>query len=156
VPLGRWSLFELRDEVLTTGLVDDVSTTTLWRWPYASAERVFWVVDNGSPHRGRASVDRLEGRWRNLRLIHLPVHASWLNQIETYFSIVQRKVLTPTTSWTLPKSNIVCWPSSTAMSRPPLPSTGAIKADLDRLLRRLTEHQRLGRLDENDWLAAAA
>ena len=37
--------------------------------------------------------------WRagtpNLRLIHLPNHSSWLNQIEIYFSIVQRKVLTP-------------------------------------------------------------
>src|SRR6266496_2769504 len=32
VPLGRWSLAELRTEVLATGLVDDVSTTTLWRW----------------------------------------------------------------------------------------------------------------------------
>ena len=28
-------------------------------------------------------------------MIHLPVHASWLNQIEIYFSVVQRKVLTP-------------------------------------------------------------
>ena|GEM_PF-2289180 len=32
VPLGRWSLAELRTQVLATGLVDDVSTTTLWRW----------------------------------------------------------------------------------------------------------------------------
>jgi transposase len=63
--------------------------------PYASAERVFWVVDNGSSHRGKAAVERLEGKYTNLRLIHLPVHASWLNQIEIYFSIVQRKVLTP-------------------------------------------------------------
>jgi len=63
--------------------------------PYASARRVFWIVDNGSSHRGQASIDRLEGRWRNLKLIHTPVHASWLNQIEIYFSIVQRKVLTP-------------------------------------------------------------
>jgi transposase len=219
VPLGRWSLAELRTELLATGLVGDVSTTTLWRWlaedpikpwqhrswvfprdpdfatkagvvldlydrvfqgqelepdayvvsadektsiqarcrchptlppdqarimrieheyerrgalaylaawdvhqarlfgrcepatgvkpfgrlvaqvmtvePYASAKRVFWVVDNGSSHRGHASVERLEGRWRNLRLVHLPIHASWLNQIEIYFSVVQRKVLTP-------------------------------------------------------------
>jgi DDE superfamily endonuclease len=63
--------------------------------PYASARRVFWIVDNGSSHRGRASVERLEGAWPNLRLIHLPIHASWLNQVEIYFSIVQRKVLTP-------------------------------------------------------------
>lgn len=63
--------------------------------PYASAERVFWIVDNGSSHRGQASVDRLESTFSNLVLIHLPVHASWLNQIEIYFSIVQRELLTP-------------------------------------------------------------
>jgi hypothetical protein len=63
--------------------------------PYRSARRVFWVVDNGSSHRGSASISRLEGEYDNLRLIHLPLHASWLNQIEIYFSILQRKVLTP-------------------------------------------------------------
>ncbi len=63
--------------------------------PYASARRVFWIVDNGSSHRGRKSVERLERRWPNLVLVHLPLHASWLNQIEIYFSIVQRKVLEP-------------------------------------------------------------
>lgn len=63
--------------------------------PYASARRVFWVVDNGSDHRGQKSIDRLQGRWRNLILVHLPVHASWLNQVEIYHSIVQRKVLDP-------------------------------------------------------------
>jgi len=63
--------------------------------PYASAKRVFWIVDNGSSHRGQCSVDRLQGEWPSLQLIHLPVHASWLNQIEIYFSIVQRKVVTP-------------------------------------------------------------
>lgn len=31
----------------------------------------------------------------NLIVVHTPVHASWLNQVESYFSIVQRKVLTP-------------------------------------------------------------
>jgi hypothetical protein len=219
VPLGRWSLAELRQEVITTGLVDQVSVSTLWRWltedalkpwrhrswifprdpdfaakaavvldlyarrfqgrrlepgefvisadektsiqarcrchptrapgvaramrveheyerggalaylaawdvhqarlfgrceasigiapfgrlveqvmtvePYVSARRVFWVVDNGSSHRGQAWIDRLEGAWENLTLVHLPVHASWLNQIEIYFSIVQPRVLTP-------------------------------------------------------------
>lgn len=63
--------------------------------PYCSAERVFWIVDNGSSHRGQASVDRLQGRWHNLVLVHTPVHASWLNQVEIYFSVLQRKVLTP-------------------------------------------------------------
>jgi hypothetical protein len=63
--------------------------------PYASARRVFWIVDNGSSHRGQASVDRLQRRWPSLILVHLPIHASWLNQIEIYFSIVQRKLLKP-------------------------------------------------------------
>jgi transposase len=63
--------------------------------PYVSAKRVFWIVDNGSSHRGQASIDRLEGAWPTLRLIHLPVHASWLDQCEIYFSIVQRKVVKP-------------------------------------------------------------
>jgi DDE superfamily endonuclease len=63
--------------------------------PYSKARRVFVIVDNGSAHRGQASIRRLQGRYRNLILIHTPVHASWLNQAEIYFSVAQRKVLTP-------------------------------------------------------------
>lgn len=63
--------------------------------PYASARRVFWIVDNGSDHRGKKSIKRLQGRWPNLILVHLPVHASWLNQVEIYHSIIQRKLLDP-------------------------------------------------------------
>jgi transposase len=63
--------------------------------PYRSARRVFWIVDNGSSHRGQGACERLRKKWPNLILVHTPVHASWLNQIEIYFSILQRKVLTP-------------------------------------------------------------
>jgi len=63
--------------------------------PYCEARRVFWIVDNGSSHRGEPSVIRLQKRHPRLVLVHGPVHASWLNQIEIYLSIVQRKVLTP-------------------------------------------------------------
>jgi hypothetical protein len=63
--------------------------------PYKSAHRVFWIMDNASAHRGQKAADRLRSQWPNLILVHTPVHASWLNQIEIYFSIVQRKVLTP-------------------------------------------------------------
>lgn len=72
-------------------LVADVMT----KEPYASARRVFWVVDNGTSHRGDKAARRLADRWPNLILVHLPIHASWLNQVEIYFSILQRKVLTP-------------------------------------------------------------
>ncbi len=63
--------------------------------PYRSARRVFWVVDNSSSHRGEASRQRLVKRHRRAVLVHTPVHASWLNQVEVYFARVQRKVLTP-------------------------------------------------------------
>lgn len=63
--------------------------------PYSSAQRVFLVVDNGSAHRGKRSVDRLQGAWPNLIVVHTPIHASWLNQAEIYFSVVQRKALQP-------------------------------------------------------------
>ncbi len=74
---------------------DQLVAQVMGQEPYRSARRVFLIVDNGSSHRGQASIDRLEGRWSNLRLIHLPIHASWLNQIEIYFSIIQRKLLQP-------------------------------------------------------------
>jgi hypothetical protein len=63
--------------------------------PYRSAERLFWVVDNGSSHRGAKAAVRLRELDGRITLVHTPVHASWLNQVEIYFSIIQRKVLTP-------------------------------------------------------------
>lgn len=63
--------------------------------PYHSAPRVFWIMDNGTSHRGERSDVRLIDKWKNIVPVHTPIHASWLNQIEVYFSIVQRKVLTP-------------------------------------------------------------
>ncbi len=265
VPLGRWSLPELRAELLATGLVAEVSTTTLWRWlaadaikpwqhhawifprdpafggkaarvldlyqrvfdgqplgpdqyvlsadektsiqarcrchptlppakarimrveheydrggalaylaawdvhharlfgrlepttgiepfgrlvaqvmgsePYASAERVFWVVDNGSSHRGQASIDRLQGQWPTLRLVHLPVHASWLNQIEVYFSIVQRKVVTPNdfTDLAEVQQRLLAFQHRYQQTAVPF-DWRYTKADLNRLLDRLAAH----------------
>jgi transposase len=269
VPLGRWSLSELREELLATGLVDDVSTTTLWRWlaedalqpwrhhpwifprdpnfaakagrvldlyarvfqgrelgadeyvisadektsiqarcrchpalppgaarvmrveheyerggalaylaawdvhqarlfgrcepttgiepfgrlvaqvmttePYAFAERVFWVVDNGSSHRGQASIERLEGRWHNLRLVHLPVHASWLNQVEIYFSVIQRKILTPNDFLDLAEleHRLLGFQGRYQQTAAPF-DWRYTRADLDRLLQRLDHHEHLG------------
>ena len=72
-------------------LVDQVMV----RPGYREAPHVFWIVDNGSSHRGEASVRRMRKAYPNAILVHTPVHASWLNQVEIYFSMVQRKVLTP-------------------------------------------------------------
>src|SRR6266545_1724419 len=81
----------------TTGIApfDGLVQQVMSQEPYRQAKRVFWIVDNGSSHRGKAACQRLQQRYSNLVLVHLPVHASWLNQVEIYFSVVQRKVLTP-------------------------------------------------------------
>ncbi len=75
----------------TDRLVGDVMAQE----PYKSAHRVFWIMDNCSSHRGQKAAQRFKTKWPNTVLIHTPVHASWLNQIEIYFSILQRKALTP-------------------------------------------------------------
>jgi hypothetical protein len=56
---------------------------------------MFWAVDNGSSHRSWTAAKRLSDAFPNAVMVHLPIHASWLNQIEIYFSVVQRKLLTP-------------------------------------------------------------
>jgi hypothetical protein len=65
------------------------------REPYRSARRVFWIADGGSSHRGNPAAVRLHSWYRNAVLVNTPVQASWLNQIEVYFSIVQLKALMP-------------------------------------------------------------
>jgi hypothetical protein len=75
--------------------VDRLVSEVMSQEPYKSARRVFWIMDNCSAHRGQKAADRFRAQWPNAILIHTPTHASWLNQVEIYFSIVQRKVLTP-------------------------------------------------------------
>jgi hypothetical protein len=81
----------------TTGIepFDRLVEQVMSEEPYRSARRVFWIVDNASSHRGEKACRRLRANWPSIVLVHTPVHASWLNQIEIYFSIVQRKVFTP-------------------------------------------------------------
>ena len=74
-----------------TALVDQVMQAE----PYASARRVFWVAGSGASHKNWAAAARLSDAYPNAQMVHLPVHASWLNQVEIYFSVLQRKLLTP-------------------------------------------------------------
>jgi hypothetical protein len=46
-------------------------------------------------HNGQRSIEQMTAAYLNVRLVHLPVHASRLNQIEIVFSIIQRKVVKP-------------------------------------------------------------
>ncbi len=81
----------------TTGIAPfgELVAQVMTREPYASARRVFWVVDNGCSHAGKTSIARMRAAWPTATLVHLPVHASWLNQIEVVFSVIQRKVIKP-------------------------------------------------------------
>ncbi|MGH9207463.1 MAG: IS630 family transposase, partial [Acidimicrobiales bacterium] len=81
----------------TTGIVPFMALMDqiMSQEPYKTASRVFVVVDNGSDHRGKKAVRRLADRYPNCIMIHTPVHASWLNQIEVFFSIIQKKVVSP-------------------------------------------------------------
>jgi hypothetical protein len=81
----------------TTGIAPfmDLIGQVMNRPEYKHAPRVFVIVDNGSDHRGQAAAARLRDAYPNAIMIHTPVHASWLNQVEIVFSVIQKKVLTP-------------------------------------------------------------
>ena len=81
----------------TTGIAPfmDLIGQVMSRPEYKDAPRVFVIVDNGSDHRGQPAITRLAAAHPNAIMIHTPVHASWLNQIEIVFSVIQKKVLTP-------------------------------------------------------------
>jgi hypothetical protein len=104
--------------------------------------RVFWVVDNGSSHRGDASVKRLSQAYPNALLVHTPVNASWLNQVEVYFSLLQRKVLTPNDSANLPELELRIKLYEELTNRDPRPFDWKFtKYDLFDLLQRLARRE---------------
>src|SRR5215467_12881729 len=81
----------------TTGIVPfmDLAGQVMEQPEYKNAPRVFVIVDNGSDHRGKAAIDRLRRAHPNAIMIHTPVHASWLNQVEIFFSVIQKKAVSP-------------------------------------------------------------
>lgn len=111
---------------------------------YAKAYRVFWVVDNGSSHRGKAAIARMKAAYSKAILVHLPVHASWLNQVEVYFSLLKRKVLTPNDCKDLHdlELRIKLYEELTSSQRKPF-NWKFTKHDLLRLLFRLEVRQNL-------------
>jgi hypothetical protein len=108
--------------------------------PYRSARRVFWVIDNGSSHRGQASVRRLTEAHPTLVPVHLPIHASWLNQVEIYFSVLQRKVLTPADAASLDElaARIIAFQADYELLAEPF-EWKFTRADLSRLIGRLAQ-----------------
>ena len=120
-----------------TALIDQVMSAE----PYASARRVFWVVDNGASHRNWAAAARLQDAYPNAQMVHLPVHASWLNQVEVYFSVIQRKLLTPDDFEDLESlaAQILAFEQHYNTTARPF-DWKFTRADLNRLLTRLRRH----------------
>jgi transposase len=117
--------------------------------PYASAPRVFVIVDNGSDHRGKKATRRLRDAYPNAIMIHTPVHASWLNQVEIVFSIVQKKVLTPNDFPSTAQLAATLLAFIDRYNQTPRPFNWKFTAaDLTRLLQRISTHQKPANLPE--------
>ena len=109
---------------------------------YKDAPRVFVIVDNGSDHRGQAAVRRLHDAWPNAIMIHTPVHASWLNQAEIFFSITQKKVISPNDFASLDElaSTLLAFVDRYNQTARPF-NWKFTAADLARLLDRISAHE---------------
>jgi len=111
--------------------------------PYCSAKRLFLIMDNGSSHRGEASRKRLQKIDSRIIPVHTPVHASWLNQVEIYFSIIQRKVLTPNDFPDLDSVRLRLALYEELSNRHPKPFAWKFdRAQLAALLIRITAHEK--------------
>jgi hypothetical protein len=142
----------------TTGIAPftDLADQVMTQEPYASAKRVFWVVDNGSSHRGQAAIDRLTARYPNAVMVHTPVHASWLNQVEIFFSIVQRKVVTPNDFTNLDQVQDRLTDFEKRYNQTARPFKWKFTpADLEDLLARIERHIQKERTNEHDHQPAA-
>ena len=122
---------------------EDLAAHVMTAEPYASAKRVFWVVDNGSSHNGARSIDRMQTTWPTATLVHLPIHASWLNQVEIYFSVLQRKLLTPDDFEGLDElaAQILAFEKHYNATARPF-GWKFTRADLNQLLARIRQHDR--------------
>jgi transposase len=128
----------------TTGIVPfmDLVGQVMARPEYRDAPRVFIVVDNGSDHRGKKAIDRLRKAHPNAVMIHTPVHASWLNQVEIFFSVIQKKVVSPNDFPSLEKlsENLLAFIDRYNRTAGPF-SWKYTADDLADLLRRISEHE---------------
>ena len=128
----------------TTGIIPfmDLAGEVMARPEYKNAPRVFVIVDNGSDHRGKKAAARLRSAHPNAIMIHTPVHASWLNQVEIFFSIIQKKVISPNNFPSLEKLSQTLLAFVERYNRTAGPFGWKYTADdLRALIRRISEHE---------------
>ena len=141
----------------TTGIAPfmDLAGQVMARPEYKNAPRVFVIVDNGSDHRGQAAIDRLRKAHPNAIMIHTPVHASWLNQIEIFFSIIQKKVVSPNDFASLEQLSGTLLAFVTRYNQTAKPFNWKFTAaDLTDLLRRISEHEQTAATHKTDLATA--
>ena len=142
----------------TTGIVPfmDLVGQVMARPEYKNAPRVFVIVDNGSDHRGKAAIERLRKAHPNAIMIHTPVHASWLNQVEIFFSVIQKKVVSPNDFPSLEKLSETLLAFVDRYNRTARPFNWKYTADdLKDLLRRISEHEKQDTRRQTDLTEAA-
>ena len=123
---------------------------------YKNAPRVFVIVDNGSDHRGKAAAGRLREAHPNAVMVHTPVHASWLNQIEIFFSVIQKKVVSPNDFPSLEKLSETLLAFIDRYNRTAEPFNWKYTADdLKNLLHRIREHEKQDTRRQTDLAEAA-
>ena len=141
----------------TTGIKPfmDLIGQVMSRPEYNNAPRVFVIVDNGSDHRGQAAIDRLAKAHPNAIMIHTPVHASWLNQIEIFFSIIQKKVVSPNDFAGLDELSRTLLAFVDRYNQTARPFNWKFTAsDLTALLRRISKHEQPAQQQANLTTAA--
>jgi transposase len=142
----------------TTGIKPfmDLVAQVMERPEYRDAPRVLVVVDNGSDHRGKAAIDRLRKAHPNAVMIHTPVHASWLNQIEIFFSVIQKKVVSPNDFTSLGQLSETLLAFTGRYNQTAKPFNWKFTAaDLAGLLRRISEHEQAAPAHQADLATAA-
>jgi transposase len=128
----------------TTGIAPfmDLAGQVMARPEYRHAPRVFVIVDNGPDHRGQAAISRLRDAHPNAIMIHTPLHASWLNQVEIFFSVIQKKVITPNDFTSRDHLGRTLLAFTDRYNQTARPFTWKYTAaDLKNLLRRISEHE---------------
>ena len=142
----------------TTGITPfmDLAGEVMAQPEYKNAPRVFVVVDNGSDHRGKAAIDRLRKAHPNAVMVHTPVHASWLNQVEIFFSVIQKKVISPNDFPSLEKLSETLLAFIDRYNQTAGPFHWKYTADdLKDLLRRISEHEKQDTARQSDLTEAA-
>jgi transposase len=154
--VGTGKVFAATPEA--TGIVPftDLMGQVMSRPEYKQAPRVFVIVDNGSDHRGEAAAARLRDAHPNAIMIHTPVHASWLNQIEIVFSVIQKKVLTPNDFPGLGTLSYALLAFVNRYNRTARPFNWKFTADdLTALLHRISQHEKAATSPQDDVPEAA-